>query len=67
MRPLLPLLGLMAACPRAPQEPSSEVGADAAPAFALVDVNPTSASHGDPVSPRDHLGAVSGWYFLHAT
>lgn len=37
------------------------------PDFHLVDVNVNSARHGDLVSPRDYLGAVSGWYFGHAT
>jgi hypothetical protein len=37
------------------------------PDFDLVDVNSTSASHGQTVSPRDHLGEVSAWYFGHAT
>jgi hypothetical protein len=35
--------------------------------FALVDVNPASASHNQPVSPRDYLQQVSAWYFGHAT
>jgi hypothetical protein len=37
------------------------------PDFTLQDVNPNSATYGDPVSPRDLLGKVSGWYFGHAT
>ena len=35
--------------------------------FQLVDTNPTSATAGQTVSPRDFLGQVSGWYFGHAT
>ena len=35
--------------------------------FSLVDVNATSPTAGDPVSPRDYLAKVSGWYFGHAT
>lgn len=35
--------------------------------FSLVDVNTTSPTAGDPVSPRDYLAKVSGWYFGHAT
>lgn len=47
-------------------------GADAgvlavAPEFSLVDLNPTSASTGRVVSPRDYLERVSGWYFTHAS
>lgn len=38
-----------------------------APDFSLLDVNPNSESHGQPVSPRDYLERVSGWYFAHAT
>lgn len=37
------------------------------PDFALVDQNPTSARSGQSVSPRDLQGAVSAWYFGHAT
>lgn len=37
------------------------------PDFALVDVNPTSATFEQAVSPRDYLEKVSGWYFTHAT
>ena len=36
------------------------------PDFSLVDVNPNSASHGQPVSPRQYLGKISAWYFGHA-
>ena len=35
--------------------------------FSLLDVNPTSSTAGTNVSPRDHLGEVSAWYFGHAT
>ncbi len=38
-----------------------------APDFALVDTNPASATYDDPVSPRDYLQKVSGWYVTHAT
>lgn len=38
-----------------------------APDFGLIDVNPSSASFEQPVSPRDYLERVSGWYFAHAT
>ena len=38
-----------------------------APDFARRDVNATSATFDTDVSPRDHLGAVSAWYFGHAT
>jgi hypothetical protein len=31
--------------------------------FALDDVNASSPTAGQEVSPRDFLGQVSGWYF----
>ncbi len=37
------------------------------PTFSLVDVNTTSSTYNQPVSPGDYAGAVSGWYFGHAT
>ena len=38
-----------------------------APDFQLEDVNTTSVSFGEVVSPRDQMESVSGWYFAHAT
>lgn len=35
--------------------------------FSLIDVNTLSATSGEPVSPRDYLCKVSGWYFGHST
>ena len=43
------------------------VRAEMVPDFTLTDVNLTSSSYDQPVSPRDYLGQVSGWYFGHAT
>jgi hypothetical protein len=40
---------------------------DVAPDFQLVDVNATSPTYNETVSPRDFLGQVSAWYFGHAT
>ncbi len=37
------------------------------PDFELIDVNTNSATYNQPVSPRDYLEMVSGWYFTHAT
>jgi len=37
------------------------------PDFAILDVNPNSLTSGQLVSPRDHLGRVSAWYFGHST
>ena len=39
----------------------------AAPDFALPDVNATSPTFNQTVSPRDYLQKVSAWYFGHAT
>ena len=36
------------------------------PDFALVDVNPTSPTYNQDVSPRDYVQQVSAWYFAHA-
>ena len=46
---------------------SGPVPAAAVPDFELLDVNPNSSSYRTSVSPRDHLGHVSVWYFGHAT
>ena len=35
--------------------------------FSLPDANPSSPSFGQPISPRDYLNQVSGWYFIKAT
>ena len=35
--------------------------------FSLEDVNPTSATYEDFISPRDSLGGISAWYFGNAT
>lgn len=36
------------------------------PDFQLTDVNPNSERRGSPVSPRDYVEQVSGFYFGHA-
>jgi len=35
--------------------------------FTLIDVNPNSATSGQPVSPRQYLSRISAWYFGHST
>jgi hypothetical protein len=35
--------------------------------FKLVDTNPSSSTFEMEVSPRDYIGAISGWYFGHGT
>ena len=42
-------------------------GQDMVPDFALLDVNETSQTYDQLVSPRDYLQQVSAWYFGHAT
>jgi hypothetical protein len=37
------------------------------PEFSLTDVNETSPTFGQNVSPSDYLGEVSAWYFGHAS
>ena len=37
-----------------------------APDFSLLDVNSTSTTYDEDVSPRDEVGRVSAWYFGHA-
>lgn len=46
---------------------SGASGRDVVPDFSLMNVNPASSTYGQPVSPRDYLQQVSGWYFGHAT
>ncbi len=46
---------------------SGASGGEVVPDFSLIDVNPASSTHDQPVSPRDYLQQVSGWYFGHAT
>jgi len=62
----LPLLLTTAgACtgPRADSGFESALVAD----FSLPDQNPNSPRAGESISPRDYLGDVSGWYFIHST
>lgn len=50
-----------------PAGPGGPAAGEPAPDFALPDVNPTSGTYQQQVSPRDHLEKVSAWYFGHAT
>lgn len=60
---------LLASCggddgsPTAPQIKPGEVVTD----FNLLDVNTTSATHDQQVSPKDYLKRISAWYFGFAT
>ena len=67
MSPRLPLalasLSLAVACPQGPTyDPGEQV-----PDFSLEDVNSTSASHGQQISPFDFEGMASAWYFGHSS
>ena len=75
---LLAVAGLLSAAgcgndvtgPRpAPNAPDTGAVADsgAMPYFALEDVNPSSATYGRKVTPRQFLGQISAWYFGHST
>ncbi|NQU20423.1 MAG: hypothetical protein HQ567_04005 [Candidatus Nealsonbacteria bacterium] len=57
--PLVAVSVLMVGAPVATAEMVSD--------FALHDVNSTSSTYGQSVSPRDLLQQVSAWYFGHAT
>lgn len=64
LAPLVALVLLGAACGK---DKSTDPLGGAVPDFVLTDVNPNSATAGQPVSPRDYLQKVSAWYFGHAT
>ena len=49
-----------------PAGPPLTIGA-VAPDWSAPDVNPSSPLWNTLVSPRQRLGAVSAWYFGHAT
>ena len=46
---------------------SSPLDGEAVPEFELVDLNPTSPTAGEVISPSDFRGQVSAWYFTHST
>ena len=43
------------------------VAPEVPPDFTLTDRNPKSPGNGQPVSPKDYVGGVAGYYFTHAT
>ena len=68
--PLTLLLLATGACKDDPATPSNGGGdlpEGVVPDVALRDVNATSATFDQDVSPRDYLQKVSAWYFGHAT
>ncbi len=62
--PLVAMAFMAAAC--GDDDPAAP-GNAAVPDFAVIDVNPFSATGAQVVSPRDYLQKVSAWYFGHAT
>lgn len=60
------LAGSFIVCVVLPAGSPVAVGAGIVPDFALTDVNSTSSTYNQEVSPRDYLEQVSGWYFGHA-
>ena len=48
------------------ESPKGGKSSDKAPDFSLEDVNPSSATFGASISPRDKEGSVSVWYFGHS-
>jgi hypothetical protein len=50
-----------------PSAPPDTSGEGLAPDFALRDVNATSPTFDEDVSPRHYLGRISAWYFGSAT
>ncbi len=57
----LALVCVLLASPSAGDEP------EAMPDFGLTDVNASSSTYDQTVSPRDYLASISAWYFGHAT
>lgn len=70
---LLPMVSglLLAACGEEQVEnPTAKAGTSTSTVeadFSLQDVNESSPTFGQVVSPRDYLEQVSGWYFGRAT
>ena len=59
-------LALLAGCGRDRRDAVRPIDGQA-PDFSLTDVNPNSATWSRVVSPRQHLGQISAWYFGHST
>jgi len=65
LRLIAPWLILLGACSSGGTTPAPQP--QVVPDFLLADVNTTSPTGGDDVSPRDALGQISAWYFASAT
>jgi len=65
LRLIAPWLILLGACSSGSTPPVPEP--QVMPDFLLADVNPTSQTFGNDVSPRDSLGMITAWYFASGT
>ena len=65
--PTLFILALVAAGCNGSSTPPADGPQGAVPNFALMDVNPTSTTFNQAVSPRDYTSRTTGWYFGSAT
>ena len=66
LRWITPWLILAAACSSGSTPPPA-AEPQVVPDFLLADVNPTSDTYNNEVSPRDALGQISAWYFASGT
>ncbi len=62
-----PLAGAFAALLVLSAGTSAAIAGQIMPDFELPDVNSTSSTYNQLVSPRDYIGSASAWYFGHAT
>jgi len=65
--PLLLAIPLAACSPKGDTGSTLQVGETMSSTWALEDVNPTSPTFEQAVSPADLIGQVSVWYFGHST
>ena len=72
LRPILVALGclIIPACGGGSSDsasaPQSDPAPNMVPDFQLVDLNSTSSTYNQTISPRDYLGMVPAFYFTHA-
>ncbi|MHC4135803.1 MAG: hypothetical protein ACYTDU_01450 [Planctomycetota bacterium] len=67
LRLIAPWLVLLGACSSGGTNPPAGSEPQVVPEFLLTDVNTTSPTYDQDVSPRDSLGLVTAWYFSKAT
>lgn len=66
LRLIAPWLILLGACSSG-SSPAPQAEPQVMPDFLLADVNPTSQTYNNDVSPRDSLGLITAWYFTSGT